>query len=549
MTVPSAEDDLDPRELVFETLLREAAGGATAPDLVDAVAARLAVGSAGARRRRFVAAAAGAAAGVAAAVFACWPSRSHERLLVPWQVAQGCVTWIGRDATATARAPERAQWPVAVGDRVRTCPNIEATSDIGALGRLHMSQGSEIEVENMEWKAFGGGAALGAVTVAVVSGVIRWSGGGEPAQAGTGERLELRSLAPASAAAKIDTLQEQVANLQRELAAASARARDLEGQASRTVAANKDAAAAAAAEEEPPPHLQHAFTYGGMEPALAAIDWDVTGKCMHEMTAKLDVLMAALEKGEDMPLDVLGEIQSLNAELIKQAGALLKAKVAGTGPNGVFTNPIVAANQIHATLTKAGMPLSAAQEDALRLLSAQIAGEDEARRGAVPADGFELEALLGETGLKDRFYRQARGLLTPEQERALFPERLAGASANLFDTGLVWAQFARPMEVRDRDDFASQVSRSVLDHLGLSGDADPQVRAAVAAWASRMPDDAFVVGDRLSRTGLGKLGPVRAAAQRQLELLRELQRTLPLTDAQKAKLRAAGPVFMPYLRK
>jgi len=535
---------------VFEVLLREAAGGTRAPDVTARVLARLsdehgaAVEGAGRRRGGFlVGVVLGAAAMAAMAAMAAWLTRDGApRRLVAWYVAEGCLAWTGHDGDATALGRERVLWPIREGDRLRTCADGAAVTDVEALGRLHMSRNTEIEVEKMEWKSFGGGASLGAVTVAVVVGAIRWAGGGEPVQAGTGERLEMRAQTPQLAAARVEELQDQVAKLQQELGAAHARARELEAAAARSVAANKEAVAQT---EEKPPDLEHAVTYAGMEPALAEIDWDVTGTCMHEMTQKLEQLLATIEAGEEPSLEVIGEIQKLNSELVKQAGILVKANVPGTGPNGAFTNPIVAANQIHATLNKAGMALSAAQEDALRRISVLIEGEDDARRGALPKDGFQLDALLGEVALKDRFYRDARNLLTPEQRAALFPERLAGASANLFDTGLVWSQFARPVEVRDLTEFADHVATSMGERLGLSGDAEAQLRATVATWASRMPEDTLVPADGLSRAGLGKLGPVGDIAARQLELLRELDRSLSLTPEQKRKLRAAGPIYLP----
>lgn len=550
MSSGERDDDLDARDSVWDALLREAVGAEVAPDLVARVESRLADTGRGARKRKWVGGLLGTVLGVAAAltVMAFAGRRQDSRRhLVAWQVADGCLAWQGRDGSATAHRPARALWPIAEGDHLRTCDQGSTTCDVGGLGRLHMTTGTEIEVRTMEWKSFTGGTALGAVTVAVVYGAIAWSGGGDPVQAGTGESLELRAQAPNLAAAKVDDMQRQLDELQGELRAAKKRAEEAEAQAARTVAARAESSPPVGDADASVP-LKHAFTYAGMEAVLASIDWGVTGKCMHEMTQKLDALMAALDKGEDLPLDVLGEIQQLNAELIKQAGALMKADVPGTGPNGVFTNPVVVANQIHATLAKAGIPLSNAQEDAMRSLSAQIAGEDEQRRSGLDADGFDLEEILGETGLKDRLYQQARQLLTPEQARVLFPERLAGTASNLFDSGLVWAQFAKPLEVRDRGDFAAKVSDSVIAHIGLTGAADAQVRAAVTTWAQSFPDDAFAASGDRSLPGLGKLGPVRAAAVRQLALLRELERTVPLTAEQKRKLRQAGPVYLPHRR-
>lgn len=546
---------VDPKERVLDAMLHEVAGRQAVPDLTGGVLARLqgAASDPGIvrlprRRTRVFAAMFGTVLGAAAAALVSTQILSGDdaprRRAVAWHVVDGCLQWQSRAVTETAHGGERALWPVHTGDRLRTCEESAAVCDVSSLGRLRMTQGTEIEVAAMEWKSFAGGTALGAVTVAVVVGAIRWSGGGDIAQANTGESLELRAQAPQLTVAKVDELTQRVESLQKELLDEQARARELEAKAARTLASETPAVVPEVAVAAPA--LEHAVTYSGMEPVLGKIDWDVTGQCMFEMTKKLDSMYAALEKGEEMPLEVLGEVGKLNSELIKQAGQLVEAKVPGTGPNGVFTNPVVAANQLHATLTKAGMPLSNAQRDTLQRLSAEIAGADDARRAAVKDDDFDLAGVLGETELKDRFYREARQMLTPQQEQALFPARLAGSTANLFDTGLVWAQFAKPVTVSGREEFASELSQALTRQIGLSKDAAPQLQAAVDAWAQALPDEAFGTPDKLSGTGLGKLGPVRDAATRQLVLLRELSRVLPLTAEQKRKLRKAGAVYVPH---
>jgi hypothetical protein len=544
---------------MLDALLPEAVGRERVPDLAARVTARLEVAASGCgprmvrwprRRTRALPIMLGALAGAAAAFFVstrlgAWRQMPEARA-VAWHVVDGCLEWQGGHGGGTAHGGDRASWPLAAGDRLRTCEQNPAVCDIVSLGRLHMTKGTEIEVAAMEWKSFAGGSALGALTVAVVAGAIRWSSGGEVAQAHIGESLELRAASPVLAAAKVDELTRRVSELEQELSQERTRARELEARAGRTVAANaaQTAAAEGAAGAAPPP-LQPAVSYAGMEPALAAVDWDVTGKCMHEMTQRLDEVFAALEKGEEMPLELLGEVQKLNAELIKQAGAVVKADVPGTSVNGKFTHPVIAANQVHATLVKAGLPLSNAQRDALQQLSAQVAGEDDARRSALGEEEFELADVLGETALKDRFYQEARQILTPEQERALFPSRLAGTPGNLFDTGLVWAPLAKSVAVRDRADLAAKMAEAVTRQAGLGDDLAPRVREAVETWARALPEDAIAAPDPLAGTGLGKIGPVRDAAARQLALLREISRSLPLTAAQKQKLRKLGPVYLP----
>ncbi len=553
------DDDIQGAEdRLLASMLGEVLGGTTPPDLSAAVVARLRRERVAPRRHAFFGRRAALGLGALVGAAAAWllwaapewlPDRS-ETPTVPLRVVAGCLRWEHAATRVTAAAPASVAWPLAPLDRLVVCADSGAVTDLADLGRLHMDPTTELEVRHMEWKPFVTGAVLGAVTVAVIHGAITWTSGSDVARASTGDSIELRGGAPA-AAQTMAALNARVGELEKELQEERRRYLALEMASGRKpVTADPTASPAPPTEEEKVAALRHAITYGGFETALDAIDWNATGEAMFKMSSQLEALVKAMKEGDDVPLAAVGEIQRLNAELIKQAEAIQKAKVPGTGINGAFTHPVIAANQIFAALEKGGMPLSDAQRDGLQRLSALIAGEDEVRRSKLGAEAIGLESLVSEMEIKDRFYAEARRLLTPQQEQALYQPTVDGTTSSLFSTGIAWAQFGKPVEAADRADYAAQVSDTLVRQVGLGDDASPQLRAMVETWAKSVPDAAFSKGGgdpRLAAIGQSTAA-VREAARRQVDLYREMLKTLPLTAEQKAKLRKAYAVMVPYGR-
>lgn len=560
------DDDIQGAEdRVLESLLSEVIGGARPPDVSAAVFARLRSAQAGAaqgsgthppgsgpraRARRAPALWLGALVGAAAA-WLVWsgvalPGVTPPRVEVPLHVVAGCLQWRTADKTTDVTAPAHVAFALAPADRLAVCSGAGATTDLADLGRLQMDHATEIEIRTMEWKPFAAGVALGAVTVAVIHGAITWTSGSDVARAAVGDSIELRSGAGSNPT--LAALNQRVAELEKDLQDERKRYLALEAAAGRQRIADEAAAAAVEGAAPPAPEaLRHAVTYGGFEATLGSIDWDITGEAMFKMSGHLDALMKAIAAGESPPLAVIAEIQQLNGELIKTA-ALIENKVPGTGVNGAFTHPVIAANQMYAALQKGGMPLSDQQRDGLQRLSAQLAGEDEARRAKLTGDETGLEALLGEMEIKDKFYADARRLLTPQQEQALYQAHTDGTTSSLFSSGIAWAQFGQPIMAADRGDYASQVADKLTRMGEFGDDVSPQLRSVVETWAKSIPEAVFTSGAKGGRLAqvAQSTASVREAAKRQAELYREIERTVPLTAAQKAKLRKAYGVFVPY---
>lgn len=291
------------------------------------------------------------------------------------------------------------------------------------------------------------------------------------------------------------------------------------------------------------------FAFGRYDDVLGKIDWDTVGQALHQMPPLLTDLIEALEKGEELPPSV-GEIQRWNGPLVTVALQLANAGVSGTGVNGAFTHPAVAANMVHAALAKSGRPLTKEQEAALEELGRRFVAEDDLRSAAYGEETLAFRKLVDEAALKDRLYSEIDALLTPEQRDLLHPESVRGyTQVDLFSSGVVTFMQARPIAFGDRDTFVREVTDKHIEELGLDAASRPVVEGLVRQWSDRVAKAGL--GAPLERTVPGmqnvlRTERVRKAAELQLELWDTLAARLALTDAQRRKLREETRILVPH---
>ena len=84
------------------------------------------------------------------------------------------------------------RFALAVGDHLRGEGKEGGALSIADLGTLRVSTGSQLEVRSMNWKQFGGGVALGAVGVGVLSGTVAWRSSGEIGETLSGGEILLQ---------------------------------------------------------------------------------------------------------------------------------------------------------------------------------------------------------------------------------------------------------------------------------------------------------------------------------------------------------------------
>jgi len=485
---------------------------------------------------------------------------SHPPATLQVAVVEGTLRHAGARAETVLGAGARGALALTVGDRLSAAPRGTTRLDLFDLGMVRLAETTTLEVKNMETtnRNFGGGFAIGALTVAVIGGAVWVYQGSQGVEAKSGDSVELRAGKPAVAslsAEELARLRDREGALTKQLETMQSQVKELEERLARrpvepTSKPSAEPAVAEAKEPEAPKAAR--FGYPGLEEALAEIDWKKSGAAIHKMAGMLAELQDALSKGEEIPLDLLGRIQSENGMLIQQAMALVKYGVPGTGINGAYTHPVVVANQLHAALADAKVPLDEKQMAALNRLATQYAGTDDQRRSNLPADALKLRGTLEEIDLKDRFYEEAKNLLTPAQRELFFkPGTGDGLMGSMFSAGLLMAPFVKPMAVESSNEYSQQVAREFGKQLKLDAAGQEKLAVMTSRWVEQMPTEFFqpIPASDGPMGGIPKIGKqqARSYAQHQVALFDQMIQNLQLTPEQQKKLRDETRLALPFV--
>ena len=284
--------------------------------------------------------------------------------------------------------------------------------------------------------------------------------------------------------------------------------------------------------------------------ALATIDWGVVGGNMKDMVPLMAKLAEAIANGEQPDLEAVGDIQKLNAELLKAAKIISDQKVPGSGINGAFTHPVIAANQIYAALSAAGHALDDDQRAALDRIMKEHAAKDPTLRIAGSETEMQLEALAKEAQLKHEFYTQARGLLNKDQFDALYHKDTAGhSSLDLFGSGLMLSQYAQPLSVTGPEQMAQKTTQALSSQLGLTGDAAKQLESTISEWSRTYPESYWdTKASALEHNRMMKTSRIRDAITRQVQLRQMILQNVTLTAAQRRQVNRGSKFIVPLPR-
>lgn len=381
-------------------------------------------------------------------------------------------------------------------------------------------------------------ALSGALAIAAVAGAAAWSL--------LADRTAVVADSPnaPTAADRTADLEAEIARLNQRLAEASSN----RTAAAPTAAEPAATPAAAAPAALPPVSAAAAFTDARYAEALAKIDWAKIGAVTKEMQPLLvELLRQAAENGKPST-ELALKVQELNGRLVSQVPAMLAAGAPGFGPNGAYTHPLFVANSLAATLAAGGKTLDANQLAAIDGLVRSFAAENDALAGA--PRGFDLERLLAETEMKDRFFAEVTSRLSPEQQAMLYPKEMAEYDgANLFGTGLMVRPYTAAIPSKDPADFARLATNRLTEDLGLDDAASARVRGILEASAARATDGFSMPVDATERTmRMMRKGRASAALRAQLDAMRAIERDGGLTAEQLAKLRKAQQIFVPVPR-
>ncbi len=279
-----------------------------------------------------------------------------------------------------------------------------------------------------------------------------------------------------------------------------------------------------------------------------AVDWLKLGKSLREFAPELGKLGKSIQEGE-LDLEAGARIQQLNAEILRTIRVLVKGRVPGTGPLGRFTHPISVGNEVDQTLRVAGLALRPNQLRRLDLVVRHYMAEDENLRIEAVSEPFELATLLKESEMKERLYAEVHEILDAKQRAVLWSDetrnRLGG---DLFGTGLLWQQFARPIYASTRASFARQVADRLAGAWELDEASSAKLDTLTKAWVRYFPSTYITQrADLLERNrhcNLLRKSRVLEAARQYLRLLREIDRTLSLEPRLETRVRKLQKLYV-----
>ncbi|MGB3965178.1 MAG: hypothetical protein WBO45_00510, partial [Planctomycetota bacterium] len=476
------------------------------------------------------------------------PTPATQRFLTWLEVERGRVECVvaGEVAVVVESGGGGATFVAEVGNQLR-CAGASSFV-LGTFGTLAAAPASLMEVRSMElmWKH--GAVAASSLTLAVVAGVVTWHALGRSETAQAGEVLRMQAGAggdPQALAAENKELRQRMGTMERELD--ELRAVQVQRNAAPPVAA-PEPAVVEAPPPPPPASWEAMFRDPQYADALAKIDWQSLGTVSNQLGPELAKLVAAMQKeGAEMPMDLIIKVQKLNMQLVEQVPAILESGLPGFGPNGAYTHPLVVSNTLASSLQAAGKPLTAAQQQSIDGLVRSFSAETKAIADA--SREFDLEQLLAEVDVKDRFFREVGTLLQPDQHGVIYPEGSGTHDgSSLFSSGVVTHVYKQPIPAKDAAEFASAASRKLADQLGLDDAAKEQVRAVLARSAAA-PELWRDRGDPAEASlQMMKTGRTQAALRQQIGWMREIKQQVALTPEQWQKLSSMKGVLVPVPR-
>lgn len=327
------EEDSSLRYQLLDAMLSEAVHGAKAPDLSARIEAELgkrtndpapltAATSAGTSAgsstkpdrtlvRRAAMAAIAMAAGFLLTFLGLFLVHGSDRAAAVVRVAvlQGEPTYIAGGLPRRFVTSDKADILLAVGDRFSTQAGSSAVLHLQPLGILTLSGDSTVEVTSMNWTQRDGGLVLASLTVGAVAGGFTWN-------SITGDRVEAGESQPLVAESTIEKPDTLVANLRREIASLKKRNADLEMGHERERVAEANPVPEEPIVEEKPVEIVALFDDPQFGESLAKIDWQTMGVNLNEMLPMITKLAEAIANGDEIPLDLAGEIQTRNGALV-----------------------------------------------------------------------------------------------------------------------------------------------------------------------------------------------------------------------------------------
>ena len=290
------------------------------------------------------------------------------------------------------------------------------------------------------------------------------------------------------------------------------------------------------------------YSYEKFDKGLAQIDWKKSAEAIRELAPLIPKILESVAAGGTMAPELQKRAQELNAPLIQVAMVLKGAEVPGTGYNGPFTHPAVAANMVYASLIEAGKPLDEQQVQQLKEIGDRFVQEEAVLRERGKQEKFALAMLLGESEIKDRFYKAVDQILTPEQVDLLHPGSLRDrVQGDLFSAGLIWLGHFQGSFGANREAIAINVTKTAMAHFQIPEADRPAVVRLVSDWLQSFDEAALAPMDDMEKAAFVKMSRIRTGGAPMLALYKELAREMVANEDVVKRIQDSQYVLLPAL--
>lgn len=281
--------------------------------------------------------------------------------------------------------------------------------------------------------------------------------------------------------------------------------------------------------------------------ALREVDFRALGESVTRINPLVVEITEAAKRGERPSGPTLAAIQRESGSLLT-AAVKIHERIGGTDDaNEYFSDPAVMANAMATTLAAAGQPLVTAQASGLEQMGRYFTDELDRLRETWDESTLKLTRLAESATLKDRFFEEAFGLLTPEQVEILNPSvtrdriRLTVfSSAHLYSLRTRVIPFTRESEIE------APLFGGVAYELRLTEAERARAKPVYDAWFAELPRELLdEEADALDLLGHVKAQRITAWAAREADLLTRILAEVPLEGDRLVRARSLGVVGVP----
>ncbi|MHC5036494.1 MAG: hypothetical protein ACYTHM_04200 [Planctomycetota bacterium] len=297
------------------------------------------------------------------------------------------------------------------------------------------------------------------------------------------------------------------------------------------------------------PRAKEIYRFGLKDktPFFDASDWPVLSKQLTTLKDSIRVLFDEFKKTGDVSSKTVMEVRKHNMPMATFAVGTSK-DIEGVTANSAFTHPAVVANFIRSILAQAGVPLTEAQDQAVRRAGEAWVQREATRMARYGETTMALVKVIEDVDSKQQFLNDVQSILTEAQGAIIFdPEVTGRGSADLFSPALNYV-FRKPITATSRDALEKKLVKDLFDLLGLQQSPD-EYKWLGAEWLNKIPEALTPISQEVHRVDIQfpRLDILQKAARAQVWAMQQLIDTKLLDASQVKTLRELTALGVPQV--